>query len=108
MLSKETIRAYCTWAMVVSAVMSDIADDIGIVKPKPTDVMLPTAVRDNYFPYLFFKKTDTPVKSFADTGDIKCYIDTHIFRNDSIISEVVEQDNCFYVIFKIVEKGVLL
>lgn len=102
MLNEKKFMSYYRWAQVVCAIMSQIADDIGIITPIPDMVMVPTVARDYAFPFMFLKKDDTPAKSLSDTTDIKKFIDSHIISFGEVASLVVEMDECFVVIFKAV------
>lgn len=91
------LKNYKSIAFIFACVMKGIADDIGIVEPQMTDILMLKASDNKRFVYRFAKKITTPKKSIEDPGDIAAFIIHRTAMSSRFVIKVYEENRAFYI-----------
>ena len=97
----DTMSAYMILSMWLATVLMDIADDLGVVRPNPVDMVMFDYLAGNNYLFILHKKVASPAKMHTDTKRFCRYIKKNLCTDEKCVTfdvEIFEHDTHYFVL----------
>ncbi len=97
----DAMSAYMLMSMWLASVLMDIADDLGIVRPNPVDMLMFDYLAGNNYLFILHKKEGTPTKMHDNTKRFCKYIKKNLCTSEKFVTfnvEMFEHETHYFVL----------